>query len=228
MASNNKIKAVMIRSDAETQISMLTDKEAGWLLKALLHYANSGEVMLTSSRLTKVVFEGLRSVHDSYSEHYAMKCAKTKAAAEERWRRKREEEAKLTDASAYERMQTDASAYGCIQIKVNESKVNESKVNTLTSDETGARARGQELDKYVDSCTKDQTYIENVCMALHIQPERVKTLLSAFLVECKAKSTIHYNEKDFRCHFFDWARIQTEKGRRGKSNFEEDVNDEWK
>ena len=77
----------------------------------------------------------------------------------------------------------------------------------------------------------DKGYIEMLAMALHQPPDKVISLLSDFALECRAKEKAHTSRWDFRSHFFDWARIQTEKAARKKkqsSSEPTDINDLWK
>lgn len=235
MASNGKIKAILIRLDSESQFLMLTDKEAGKLIKALLHYGNTGEEIGECSRATQMAFAALKSVIDDYSAAYADKCAKRKAAIEKRWQIQKEEQQENTNE--YNCIQMNTNEYNCI---LNKSKVNQSKVKeniSLTSNDNiishTPHARTHEgLADFIEEAKTDQSYIEMLSMALHQPPDKVISLLSDFALECRAKDTSHTSRKDFRSHFFDWARIQTEKKPKGRNNKQSseptDINDLWK
>lgn len=235
MASNGKIKAILIRLDSESQFLMLTDKEAGKLIKALLHYGNTGEKIGECSRATQMAFAALKAVIDDYSAAYADKCAKRKAAIEKRWQMQKEEQQENTNE--YNCIQMNTNEYNCI---LNKSKVNQSKVKeniSLTSNDNiishTPHARTHEgLTDFIEEAKTDQSYIEMLSMALHQPPDRVCALLSEFALECRAKEKAHTSRRDFRSHFFDWARIQTEKAakRPPKQSSSEptDINDLWK
>jgi hypothetical protein len=99
-------------------------------------------------------------------------------------------------------------------------------------DKSHTHARTHEgLTDFIEEAKTDQSYIEMLSMALHQPPDKVISLLSDFALECRAKEKAHTSRRDFRSHFFDWARIQTEKARKPKkqsSSEPTDINDLWK
>lgn len=258
--TNNQTKkpsAILIRLDAEAQFFMLTEREAGQVIRALLRYANTGEVLQIKSRSAKITFEQLKATVDSYNEMYVARCEKSKAAIEARWRKKKEAEEKAnaimqiqantnvydgipTNTNEYERIPTYTNVYERILLnkskdkdKLNENK-DKDKLNTLSC-ENNAHAHTHEVstDDFVQSLSGQESFIENCSMALHTTKERIADLLNQFGIECKAKKAIHVNERDFSAHFVDWARIQLEKETAKKKNPrrrtpDNDINEEWK
>ena len=100
-------------------------------------------------------------------------------------------------------------------------------------DKSHTHARTHEgMTDFAAEAKTDKGYIEMLAMTLHQPPDRVTALLSEFSLECRAKEKAHTSRRDFRSHFFDWARIQTEKAakRPPKQSSSEptDINDLWK
>ena len=212
---------------------MLSDAEAGQVFKAILQYAATGEDIKTRSRVLRIVFEGLRMQIDHDSERYKAKCERNRAIAEERERRKREAQ---LDTNVHERDQTctnvDERTHNN-NIKLISSTNTSTSINTSTSKHTqsvceltGARTREED---FVAEAGTDTQWLESCRMALHVAMEEACALLDAFGVECRAKGAQHINGRDFRSHFFDWARIQVEKKAKSKpaAQAAQNVNDLW-
>lgn len=85
-----KAKGMLLNVDIRQQVELLSDEEAGALFKALLAYADEGKAISTENRVLAVVFEGMRAQLDNSAARYEAKCAKNRAIALERERRKRE------------------------------------------------------------------------------------------------------------------------------------------
>ena len=246
MNDTKKPSAILIRLDAKSQFFMLTEKEAGQVIRALLEYADTGELLPIKSRPANITFESLKAAVDSYNEMYVTRCEKNKAAIEARWKRKKEEEEKAkaiieaqTDTNVYERIQSNTNEYECILLnknkdKVNQTKdkVNEIKLNTLSSENNShARTREESTDIFAEKFRGREIAIENAAIALHTDKDTIIRMLDQFVAECKAKQSTHLSEKDFSAHYVDWLRIQLEKksgSSRKRTNTDSDINEEWK
>lgn len=71
-----------------------------------------------------------------------------------------------------------------------------------------AYAHGRGDDALIVELSQSQIWIEQVCMALHVQPQEVITRLSEFAALNTARGASHYTEQDLKSHFVDWLRIQ--------------------
>ena len=79
--------------DREKEIDLLTDAQAGKLLKAVMRYASTGSHIAEEEELpVKILFSIIASGIDGTNEKYAKRCKKNKRIAVEREKRKREQE----------------------------------------------------------------------------------------------------------------------------------------
>jgi hypothetical protein len=175
----------------------------------------------------QLVFGRLKEVIDSHNESYTARCQRNKEIAEERERKKREQK----DTNVHERERT----YTNVNERTPKEKEIEKEIEVEKEgecDKSHTHARTHEgLTDFIEEAKADKGYIEMLAMALHQPPDRVCALLSDFALECRAKEKAHTSRRDFRSHFFDWARIQTEKARKPKkqsSSEPTDINDLWK
>jgi len=246
MNDTKKPSAILIRLDAKSQFFMLTEKEAGQVIRALLEYADTGELLPIKSRPANITFESLKAAVDSYNEMYVTRCEKNKAAIEARWKRKKEAEEKAkaiieaqTDTNVYECIQSNTNEYECILLNKNKDKlnqtkdkVNEIKLNTLSSENNShARTHEESTDIFAEKFRGREIAIENAAIALHTDKDTIIRMLDQFVAECKAKQSTHLSEKDFSAHYVDWLRIQLEKksgSSRKRTNTDSDINEEWK
>lgn len=255
MNDTKKPSNILIRTDMESQFFMLTEKEAGQVIRALLRYANTGELPTIKSRPASITFEQLRQSVDIYNDMYVARCEKNRAAVEARWKKRKEAEEKAKaiieaqsaeyehiqpNTNVYERIQSNTNEYECILLnknkdKVNQTKdkVNEIKLNTLSSENiTHTRTQEDSTDIFAEKFRGREIAIENAAIALHTDKDTIIRMLDQFVAECKAKQSTHLSEKDFSAHYVDWLRIQLEKKKSGSSrkrtNTDSDINEEWK
>lgn len=122
--TKDKVKGMLISVDIRQQVELLTDEEAGVLIKALLAYADEGTPFSTDNRVLAVVFAGVRAQLDTAAERYASKCEKNKATALERERRKREQEheREQTCTNVDEREQTCTNSTNKIKENISNKK----------------------------------------------------------------------------------------------------------
>ena len=77
-----KKKSFVLYVDQRLQIEMLEDAEVGQLIKAVYRYVDTGEVADNMSRITKILFTGIKAQLDRDEAHYQDVCKKRKEAAE--------------------------------------------------------------------------------------------------------------------------------------------------
>ena len=80
----------IIHLNTAPQWRMLSDEQAGILIKALLLYAETGEQLETDDGMLMMAFSFIRCQIDSDSEKYSARCKKNQEIADERERKKRE------------------------------------------------------------------------------------------------------------------------------------------
>jgi len=227
MARKKDKPAMMLLASDRKMVDLLSDEEAGQLFKAIYAYYCDGTVFDTESRVLQLAFGRLKEVIDSHNESYTARCQRNKEIAEERERKKREQK----DTNVHERERT----YTNVNERTPKEKEIEKEIEVEKEgecDKSHTHARTHEgMTDFIEEAKTDQSYIEMLSMALHQPPDLVCALLSDFALECRAKEKAHTSRRDFRSHFFDWARIQTEKARKPKkqsSSEPTDINDLWK
>lgn len=80
-----KRKSFVVYTD-NTEIFLLTDAEAGILIKSLLEYVISGSLPDTESRLVMLIFQKMRTEIDAHEEHSGAVASRRREAAQKRWR----------------------------------------------------------------------------------------------------------------------------------------------
>lgn len=229
MARKKDKPAMMLLASDRKMVDLLTDEEAGQLFKAIYAYYCDGTVFDTESRVLQLVFGRMQQVIDAHNEGYAARCQRNKEIAEERERKKREQN--CTNVNERTRTYTNVNERTPIEIEVEkEIEIEVEKEGECDKSHTHARTHEGMTDFAAEAKT-DKGYIEMLSMALHQPPDRVCALLSEFSLECRAKEKAHTSRRDFRSHFFDWARIQLEKksgSSRKRTNTDSDINEEWK
>lgn len=228
MAKKDK-PAMMLLSSGRKAVDLLTDEEAGQLFKAIYAYYCDGTIFETESRVLRLVFNQMQEMIDLHKESYTARCQRNKEIAEERWAKKRIQ----SDTNAYERTRTHTNVHERVPKVPIEDEVEDEVEVEDECDKSHTHARTHEgMTDFAAEAKTDKGYIEMLSMALHQPPDRVTALLSEFSLECRAKDKAHTSRRDFRSHFFDWARIQTEKAakRPPKQSSSEptDINDLWK
>ena len=221
--------AMMLLSSGRKAVDLLTDEEAGQLFKAIYAYYCDGTIFETESRVLRLVFNQMQEMIDLHKESYTARCQRNKEIAEERWAKKRMQ----SDTNVHERVRTHTNVHERVPKVPIEDEVEDEVEVEDECDKSHTHARTHEgMTDFAAEAKTDKGYIEMLAMALHQPPDRVTALLSDFALECRAKDKAHTSRRDFRSHFFDWARIQTEKAakRPPKQSSSEptDINDLWK
>ena len=229
MARKKDKPAMMLLASDRKMVDLLSDEEAGQLFKAIYAYYCDGTTFDTESRVLRLVFGRMQQVIDAHNEGYAARCQRNKEIAEERWAKKRMQ----SDTNAYERIRTYTNVHERVPKVPIEDEVEVEDEVEDECDKSHTHARTHEgMTDFAAEAKTDKGYIEMLAMALHQPPDRVTALLSEFSLECRAKENAHTSRRDFRSHFFDWARIQIEKAakRPPKQSSSEptDINDLWK
>ena len=101
MAEN---KSIMLYLDTLKQWEMLTDEQAGILIKALLQYASGGEQLCTDDGMVSMAFSFITAQIDRDNEKWNATCQKRSESARKRW-----EANHANDADCMQNMQMDAN-----------------------------------------------------------------------------------------------------------------------
>lgn len=80
-----KLKTFLLHTEAVSQIDLLSDEEAGQLIKALFHYAAEGAEPVSPNRVLTMTFAVLKAQIDRETERYNGICQKRKEAINKRW-----------------------------------------------------------------------------------------------------------------------------------------------
>ena len=68
------------------------------------------------------------------------------------------------------------------------------------------------LHREIAEISRDQSWIESVCMMFHLQPNQLTPYFSFFRLECETSGRIqHDNLNDCKQHFKSWLRIQLQR-----------------
>ena len=81
-------KSFMMYLDTIAQWDMLTDAQAGQLVKALMAYANDGTLIDIDDGMVKMAFSFMSAQIDRDNEKYAEKCKQNSEKARIRWHKK--------------------------------------------------------------------------------------------------------------------------------------------
>lgn len=84
-------KSFVLYFNAWEQWSMLTDEQAGILIKALLNYGKTGEKLETQDGMVKMAFAFISAQMDMDREKYDETCRKRKEAVRKRWEKDTDE-----------------------------------------------------------------------------------------------------------------------------------------
>ena len=92
------IKSFVMYISNKGQFDMLTDEQAGKLIKALFAYADTGEVIDTNDGMLKMAFSFLSVEIERNFDKYKKTCERRAENAKKRWeQRQKEQEAKVQD-----------------------------------------------------------------------------------------------------------------------------------
>jgi len=107
---------VLIGLDWVDSIDAMSDRDAGQLLKALLHEASGHDPVVPSGAAARVLWPKMLKLQQTNRAHYAEICAKRQAAAVEKWRREHENGLHSSKPIQVDTksMQIDANASGSI------------------------------------------------------------------------------------------------------------------
>lgn len=83
-------KGLLLYLDTIPQWKMMSDAQAGSLIKALLDYAESGKPLESDDIVVKMAFAFISAQVDRADESYQKVCERNKKAAENRWKNKAE------------------------------------------------------------------------------------------------------------------------------------------
>lgn len=113
-----------IKNEHRAMVELLTDEQAGRLLKALFAFASDGsELALDQS--TSVAFVAMRAYIEQNAQRYAEICEKRREAVQARWERTKVDG---TDTS-------DTNVYNCIQVDTTDTKAKaKAKAKSITKE----------------------------------------------------------------------------------------------
>ena len=109
------INSIILHLDSIPQWNLLTDDEAGKLIKALLLYAQDGEQLTSDNAALKMAFSFMSAQIDRDGKKYEARCETNRRIAEEREKKRRAErepnktnvhEAEQADTNVHERTRT--------------------------------------------------------------------------------------------------------------------------
>ena len=105
-------KSIILHTDSAEQWNLLTDEQAGQLIKALLVYSQTGDQIETDDGMLKMAFSFISAQLDRDREKYDEKCAKNKRIADEREKKKiaEREKREQEETNVHERARTCTNA----------------------------------------------------------------------------------------------------------------------
>lgn len=113
-----KKKSFILYADFIQQIEMLSDEEAGQLIKAIYRYVAEDEPLNTDNRVLAMMFTSITQNIERDKAKYSVACERNRESANKRWRKFKElqEECKRLqlNTNECERIQPHASAYNRI------------------------------------------------------------------------------------------------------------------
>ena len=164
-----KRKSIVLYFDAIEQWDMLSDAQAGILIKALLRYSNSGERLTTSDGMLQMAFSFMSAQIDRDGAKYDTKCEKNRQIAIEREEKKRaERERNNTNVNERERTYTK-STY----------------TNTDTNNNTDTKT-----DTDTDIINNNKSSCNSEYVETHARPKKfVKPSLDQVKAYCKERNS---------------------------------------
>ena len=106
-------KSLLLRMDRISQWQMLTDEQAGVLIKALLRYAETGERLATTDGMVSMAFSFMADTVDYDQAQYRHICERNAENIRKRWQAKKAAEAAKeavpSDTGVYERIPVDTT-----------------------------------------------------------------------------------------------------------------------
>ena len=122
---NDKKNSFLIQKQWKEQIAFLSDEQRGKLLWAMFEYQCGGNDFETDDILLKVIWATVKQVFEYNDEKYLEICEKNRENAKKRWK---------NDATASERMQTDAKNADKDKDKDNDKEIDNDIDNDVEND----------------------------------------------------------------------------------------------
>ena len=116
----------MLYLDTDGQWEMLSDEQAGKLIKALFKYVKTGEALETDDGMLKMAFSFISGQYNRDSERYEAKCEKNRQIALEREKKKREERIR-NSTNVHEREQAYTNSTDIDKDKDKDKDINNNK-----------------------------------------------------------------------------------------------------
>lgn len=109
------MKTFLLLHDFQQNFDMLTDEEAGQMIKAIFTYERTSEEPDFSDRAMQMAFHNIKRFLDSNRENYEKVCQRRAESAYKRWNNTASRKAS-TKKPAEKTMQKDANACNCMQM----------------------------------------------------------------------------------------------------------------
>lgn len=195
MAENKK--SFILYSDNKSIIDMLSDEEAGLLLKTLFKYVNDENPIIDNS--IKIVFEMIKlQLKRDLKKWESTKEGRSKAgkASAEARRLAKENEQNLTNLTNVDFVKQN-STNPTVNVNVSDS-VNVNDIN-----------KGKNFVFYSE-LSNSESWIERVAMTntQKYKPNEVKAKLKTFFDDCDVRGDVKINKTDFQSHFVRWLNQQ--------------------
>ena len=100
-----KKKSFLLYVDSAPQINLLSDEEAGQLIKSIFQYVEYGEELETDNRVLAMTFAVFKSQLDRGLEKYESICKKRTEAINKRWERYKSMQLDSSDTNEYNSIQ---------------------------------------------------------------------------------------------------------------------------
>lgn len=136
----DKKKSFILYLDTIEQFEMLTDEQAGVLIKALLRYCDTGERLKTEDGMLVMAFSFLSSQIDRDSEKWDNIRQKRRDAINKRWK-KESKDSELEDTNEYKSIQKiQKNTNDTVNVNVNDS------VNDNVNDNVNVSVNGSVIN----------------------------------------------------------------------------------
>lgn len=133
-----KKKSFLLYVDSSPQIEMLSDEEAGQLIKGIFHYVDCGEELRTDNRVLAMTFAVFKAQIDRGQEKYEEVCRKRTEAINKRWER-------------YKSIQMNTNEYNTIQNVQKDTKRTNSDSESESDSHSESDIKKESKKKKVDA-----------------------------------------------------------------------------
>lgn len=138
-----ELKYITLFLDRQKEFNMLSDEQAGKLIKGIFEYGATGEELNSDDLTVNILFSVIKAQLDEVANKYDEKCRKNKEIATNRERKKRESKSTNVDERAdvdedeHERSQESTNVHERV---ISSTKSTNTKTNTKTKTKTNNNA----------------------------------------------------------------------------------------